>query len=66
MVAYSASNKPEAVPKVFEYALQELKANKATEAEQFLLAQKMREALLKAGLTSGYPRVRGITRSSFF
>ncbi|KAF9452312.1 hypothetical protein P691DRAFT_795272 [Macrolepiota fuliginosa MF-IS2] len=55
-VAYSASNKAEAVPEVFQYALQEAKVNKAADAEQFLLAQKIREALFKSGLISGYPR----------
>lgn len=56
-VAYSASNKAEAVPEVFQYALQELKASKGAESEQFLLAQKIREALFKSGLISGYPKV---------
>ncbi|KAJ3566679.1 hypothetical protein NP233_g6850 [Leucocoprinus birnbaumii] len=55
-VAYSASNKAEAVPQVFQYAIQELKENQGTESEQFLLAQKIREALFKSGLLSGYPR----------
>lgn len=64
VVAYSASNKPDAVPFVFRFVLEELKAKDAPVAEQFLLAQKMREALLKAGLTSGYPRVGGTVVSS--
>lgn len=61
-VAYSASNKAEAVPQVFQYALQELKTNQAAESEQFLLAQKIREALFKSGLISGYPKVGFIRR----
>jgi hypothetical protein len=56
-VAYSASNKAEAVPHVFEYALRELTANQGVESEKFLLAQKIREALFKSGLISGYPKV---------
>lgn len=58
-VAYSASNKAEAVPEVFQYASQELKTSKSMKSERFLLAQKFREALFKSGLTSGYPKVRG-------
>ncbi|KAF5358138.1 hypothetical protein D9756_001950 [Leucocoprinus leucothites] len=55
-VAYSASNKAEAVPQVFQYALQELSENQGAESERFMLAQKIREALFKSGLISGYPK----------
>jgi hypothetical protein len=34
-----------------------LEAKQASESEKFLLAQKIREALFKSGLISGYPKV---------
>ncbi|KXN82618.1 hypothetical protein AN958_02469 [Leucoagaricus sp. SymC.cos] len=55
-VAFSASNKPQAVPQIFQYVLQELNSNQDTKSERFLLAQKIREALLKSALISGFPK----------
>ncbi|KAJ3868671.1 AhpD-like protein [Lentinula novae-zelandiae] len=52
-VAFSASNEPQAVPEVFNYALAE--AGQERE-ERLLLARKFRDALFKAGLTSGYSK----------
>ena len=56
-VAFSASNRPEAVPCVFKQALQDLKNGSYDTPEELLLAKKMREALFKSGLISGYPKV---------
>ncbi|KAF8968314.1 AhpD-like protein [Flammula alnicola] len=59
-VAFSASNRPEAVPRVFEHVLEGLRApdggNTTSKSDEKLLAQKLREALLKSGLISGYPK----------
>ncbi|KAG6907452.1 hypothetical protein DXG01_008836 [Tephrocybe rancida] len=55
-VAFCASNRAEEVPRVFQYALTDLKAESDNSEEHKLLARKMRDALFKAGLTAGYPR----------
>jgi len=55
-VAFSASNRSEAVPHVFEQALQDLKTRGSDKSEELMLARKMREALFKSGLISGYPK----------
>ncbi|CAA7265310.1 unnamed protein product [Cyclocybe aegerita] len=71
-VAFSASNKPEGVPRVFEHALADLRSTPTIrgtkggvkvrrpgnedEDEKKILARKMREALFKSGLICGYPR----------
>ncbi|KAF9466232.1 AhpD-like protein [Collybia nuda] len=59
-VAFSASNRPDAVPHVFQYAMKDLQmeghlGTNSLEGER-LLARKLRDALFKSGLTSGYPR----------
>ncbi|KAF8352226.1 hypothetical protein F5887DRAFT_1057848 [Amanita rubescens] len=51
-VAFSASNRPEEVPRVLSYAVRDVEA----EQDKLTLANKVREALFKAGLTSGYSR----------
>lgn len=56
-VAFSASNRSEGVPRVFEQALQDLKMGGSDKLEELMLAKKMREALFKSGLISGYPKV---------
>ncbi|KAF8061658.1 AhpD-like protein [Lyophyllum atratum] len=55
-VAFCASNRAEEVPRVFQHALRDLKAETEGLEEQRLLARKFRDALFKAGLTAGYPR----------
>ncbi|KAI0355056.1 hypothetical protein OH77DRAFT_1437041 [Trametes cingulata] len=63
-VTFSAANVPEAVPIVFKYALDELRAEQnakgiageAAHEEQLVLARKMRESILQSGLLSGMPR----------
>lgn len=52
-VAFSASNRPEEVPRVLSYAVRDVEV----EQDKLKLANKVREALFKAGLTSGYSRV---------
>ncbi|EIN03557.1 hypothetical protein PUNSTDRAFT_93915 [Punctularia strigosozonata HHB-11173 SS5] len=51
-VAYSAANRPEAVPRVFEYVL----AKVDEPAERLRLARKLRDALFKSGIIGGYPK----------
>ncbi|TCD60455.1 hypothetical protein EIP91_010049 [Steccherinum ochraceum] len=63
-VAFSASNRPEGVPAVFRYALDELQREQARRAsedvevlkEQLQLARRSRDCLLQSGLLSGYSR----------
>lgn len=52
-VAFSASNRPDEVPRVLTYAIRDVQ----TEQDKLTIGKKVREALFKAGLTSGYPRV---------
>ncbi|KAJ3504906.1 hypothetical protein NLJ89_g7694 [Agrocybe chaxingu] len=62
--AFSASNCPEGVPRVFEHALADLRSANTNKIlnqaggvqEERLLAQKMREAVFKSALIGGYPR----------
>jgi hypothetical protein len=56
-VTFCSSNAIEEVPYVFLHALKDLQAKGADHDEQLLLARKVRDALFKAGLTAGYPRV---------
>ncbi|GBE82767.1 hypothetical protein BKA93DRAFT_526001 [Sparassis latifolia] len=63
-VAFSASNKAEAVPLVFAFVLSELKLAQGRESEtekareqQLRLARRIREALLQSGVLTGIPRV---------
>jgi len=57
-VSFCASNEPEAVSLVFQHALKDLQADEGSREETLLLARKVRDALFKAGLICGYPRVR--------
>lgn len=52
-VAFNAGNEPEAIPIVMRHALQNVEKHE----ERLLLAHKVREALFKAGLNSGYAKV---------
>ncbi|KAF8638830.1 hypothetical protein AX17_001888 [Amanita inopinata Kibby_2008] len=51
-VAFSASNRPEEVPRVFAHAIKDVQ----TEQEKLTVARKFRDALFKAGLICGYSR----------
>jgi len=51
-VAFSASNRPDEVPRVLAYAIRDVQ----TEQDKLTIGNKVRDALFKAGLTSGYPR----------
>jgi hypothetical protein len=54
---FSASNLPEAVPLVFQYALNDLGPQSTDNADSLLLVRKIKDALFKSGLLSGYPKV---------
>lgn len=68
VVSFSASNIIEAVPLVFKYVLDDLiqaqtqagTPQDAAHAEQLVLARKIREAVLRAGLLCGMPRVSAL------
>lgn len=57
-VAFSAANLPEAVPFVFQHALKDL-SQQSTGADQdsLLLARRMKDAIFKSGMLSGYSKV---------
>lgn len=57
-VALSASNKPDGVPRVLEHMLQEELPKDAKVEDEMTLARKLREAIFKSGLISGYPKVQ--------
>ncbi|KAF8888062.1 hypothetical protein BD779DRAFT_475657 [Infundibulicybe gibba] len=50
--AFSASNAPEAVPLVFQHAVRGLESRD----ERLLLVRKMKDAVFKSGMLSGYPK----------
>ena len=57
-VVFSASNLPEAVPLVYQYALKSgLDSPVNDDATTLLLVRKVKDALFKSGLLSGYPKV---------
>ncbi|KAF9526374.1 hypothetical protein CPB83DRAFT_837447 [Crepidotus variabilis] len=74
-VAFSASNRPDGVQRVFEHALGDLRARdvehdtglilalEGNKFEELQLAKKIREALLKSGLISGYPKAINALRA---
>ena len=68
-VSFSAANVADAVPLVFQFALDDLvraqqqpDSNEAR-SEQLALARKIREAVLQSGLLSGMPRVSRFLRA---
>ena len=68
-VSFSAANVADAVPLVFQYALDELVRGQqqpdsdGARSEQLALARKIREAVLQSGLLSGMPRVSRFLRA---
>jgi hypothetical protein len=52
-VAFSASNLPEAVPLVLQHAT----SSNTEHEDSLLLVRKMKDALFKSGMLSGYPKV---------
>jgi hypothetical protein len=68
-VAFTGSNLPEAVPIVYQHALNDLRHRQAqdhpegktqeeVDADELLLVRRIKDAIFKAGITFGYPRVR--------
>ena len=67
-VGFTAGNLPEAVPIVFQYALDDLRRRRAqdhpenrvqavVDEEELLLVRRIKDAIFKSGITCGYPRV---------
>jgi hypothetical protein len=59
-VAFSASNLPEAVPLVLQYALKDVAVERChgDDGDALLVVRKIKDALFKSGMLSGYPKVR--------
>ena len=57
-VAFCASNLPEAVPVVFQYALKDVLEESSDHKHALQLVRKFKDALFKSGLLCGYPKVR--------
>ena len=68
-VSFSAANVADAVPLVFQFALdglvrgQQQPDSDEARSEQLALARKIREAVLQSGLLSGMPRVSRFFRA---
>jgi hypothetical protein len=56
-VAFSASNLPEAVPAVFQFAANDLQSQSSNHADALSLVRKIKDSLFKSGILSGYPKV---------
>ena len=56
-VAFSASNRPECIPGLFTLIMDELHALNASQDEKLQVVIRLREALFKGGMISGYSRV---------
>lgn len=56
-VAFGSSNRPEAVPKVFQFVHDELIAASASIEERRVVVRRLKEAIFKSGLSCGYSRV---------
>lgn len=59
--AFSASNMPEAVPLVYMYASEGL----STDEERLALLRRMKDAVFKSGMLSGYPKVQSYGIQSY-
>jgi len=63
-VAFSNSNAPEAVPLIWEYALEDLRrtherlgqTGEVVREDRLLLARRFRDAIFKGGITGGYAK----------
>lgn len=56
-VAFGSSNRPESVPKVFQFVHDELTAASASIEERRVVVRRLKEAIFKSGLSCGYSRV---------
>lgn len=56
-IAYSASNRPDAVPLVYNFVLRSLQEEGADTETKKRVTTALRDAIYKAGLISGYSRV---------
>lgn len=57
-IVFSTSNLPDAVPLIFQHVLKDI-SQQSTGADQdsLLLARKMKDAIFKSGMLSGYAKV---------
>lgn len=55
-VAFGASNRPDGVPRIFQLLMDELDELSATQEQKIQVIIRMREALFKGGMISGYSR----------
>ncbi|KAF9501131.1 hypothetical protein BDN71DRAFT_1439387 [Pleurotus eryngii] len=55
-VAFSASNRPDGVTSVYKFVADELNAQDASREDHRLLLRRLKDAVFKAGLSSGYPK----------
>ncbi|KAL4260623.1 Peroxisomal Targeting Signal 1 Protein [Pleurotus pulmonarius] len=55
-VAFSASNRPEGVTSVYKFVSDELNRQDASRGDHLLLLRRLKDAIFKAGLSSGYPK----------
>ncbi|KAH7910470.1 hypothetical protein BJ138DRAFT_1180261 [Hygrophoropsis aurantiaca] len=56
-IAFSASNRPDAVPFVLKYAFNDLEALSAPDEDYVFVVRKIRDAIFKSGMISGFPKV---------
>jgi hypothetical protein len=52
-VGFSACNRPEEIPLVFEHTLKDI----SSQNEKLLLARRLRDALFKSGMLTGFNKV---------
>ncbi|KAH7920912.1 hypothetical protein BV22DRAFT_1039276 [Leucogyrophana mollusca] len=55
-IAFSASNRPDAVPLVLQYAFKDLDTLSAPDEDYMFVARKIRDAIFKSGMISGFPK----------
>jgi hypothetical protein len=65
IVSFTAGNRPEAVPLLFNYVMRELERaqhefevrDSEAHGERLILSRKFRDAIFKCGMTGGYSKV---------
>jgi hypothetical protein len=66
-VALSILNRPDEIPKVFQHAIEQVPFSTSTRREEeFRVARRMREALVKASAIGGLPKVHSRPNTRLF